>query len=150
VNYRTTSVVRGGGGANHHDDEDVPPRIVTDNSSNFEQGQEQPSWDEPISLSRNLRSVLGRQCNHVSRTLEDSGYSSDASEENASRSPQRNRSSNDATGEVSDDLEVQTASDRVAKDHSIPKHSASLTQSKVFMEGLLVINLILAASGGLE
>jgi hypothetical protein len=101
ANYRTTPMVSGGGDANHHDDEDVPPHIVTDNSSNSEQGQEQLSRDEPILLSRNLRSVLNRQCKRVGRSLEDSGYSSDVSEENGSRS------TNDATGEASDDLESQ-------------------------------------------
>jgi hypothetical protein len=58
ANYQTTPVVSGGGDVNHHDDEDVPPRIVTDNLSNSKQGQAQPSRDEQILLSQNLRSVL--------------------------------------------------------------------------------------------
>jgi hypothetical protein len=90
-----------GDAANHDGAEGMPP-LVPDNSNN-EQGQEQLTLGEPITLARFLPSVLDRQYHHASRSL-DSGYNSDVSEDNASRS---SRSTNDATGEVSDGLEGQ-------------------------------------------
>jgi hypothetical protein len=89
------------GDAANHDGEGMPP-LVPDNSNN-ERGQEQPTLGEPITLARFLPSVTDRQYQHASRSL-DSGYNSDVSEDNVSRS---SRSTNDAAGEVLDDLESQ-------------------------------------------
>jgi hypothetical protein len=102
ANYLTTV---DDGNVNHQDEEEEVPPLVPGNSNNEQ--EQQPSPDEPMALSRYLRSVLdGRQSSRVHGSLDDSGYSRDGSEENASRSTST-RSTDDASGEISDDLESQ-------------------------------------------